>query len=52
MSEQEQERHETDESTDEPDVEAHLADTLDREEVFTERELTDSLDERQREDVL
>jgi hypothetical protein len=50
MSEQEKERHakDTDESTDEPDVEAHLQDTFSRDDAFEERELQDTADERHR----
>jgi hypothetical protein len=51
MSEKDTERHAadtTDESTDEPDVEAHLQDTFDREDTAGERGLQDTADERHR----
>jgi hypothetical protein len=50
MSEQEKERHakDTDESTDEPDVEAHRH--FGRDDASEERELQDTADERHRTD--
>jgi hypothetical protein len=50
MSEQEKERHgkDTDGSTEEPDVEAHLQDTFAREDAFQEKGLQDTADERHR----